>query len=155
MAYWRCMELRHFCSPCLLPTWAHIHTHTEIHTYTDAKPQPVTHTPLGCVSLTQQTSRSYLVCLPVCLPTVFSLLLLCLGLCLMWTADCSKWPTKWQMQLGGWWVKMKMVTPSDKVWSWSGWINSNVSVFVFKTWQLNGSLHIQLQRDTGKYSKLT
>lgn len=65
-----------------------------------------TYTPLDCVYLTQQTSRSYLVCLPVCLPTVFSLLLLCTGLCSMWTADCSKW----QLQLGGWWVRMKRVT---------------------------------------------
>lgn len=64
-----------------------------------------TYTPLGSVSPMQQTSHSYLVCLPVCLPTVFSLLLFCIGLCLMWTADCSKW----QLQLGGWWVRMKRV----------------------------------------------
>lgn len=37
---------------------------------------------LRCVSLTQQTSHSYLFCLPVCLPTVFCLLLLRIGF--MW-----------------------------------------------------------------------
>lgn len=64
-----------------------------------------TYTPLGSLSLMQQTSHSYLVCLPACLPTVFSLLLLCIGLCLTGTADCSKW----QLQLGGRWVRMKRV----------------------------------------------
>lgn len=78
------MKLGHFCSLCLLPT------HTQI--------QSQWLTPLGYVSLMHQTSHSYLVCLPVCLPTDFSLLLFCLGLCLTWTADWSKW----QLQLGGW-----------------------------------------------------
>lgn len=51
-------------------------THTSVHTRTH---QWLVFTP------TQQAGRSYLVCLPVCLPTVFSLLLRCaaLGPCLM------------------------------------------------------------------------
>lgn len=71
------------------------------HTHRQGAAASDTYTPVACVNLTQQASRSYLVCLPVCLPTVFSLLLRCTGLCLMWSADCCKW----QLQLGGWWVR--------------------------------------------------
>lgn len=58
---------------------ANVNTHTHRHGAAASD----TYTPVACVNLTQQASRSYLVCLPVCLPTVFSLLLRCTGLCLM------------------------------------------------------------------------
>lgn len=63
----------------------HTHTHRTSHIHRGVATASDTHTALGCVFLTRQTSRSYLDCLPVCLPTVFFfssvLLLLCLGLC--------------------------------------------------------------------------
>lgn len=70
-----------------------------------------TYTSLDCAFLIQQTSHS-LVCFLVCLPTVFSLLLPCLELCLKWAVESNQR----QLQLGGRWVRIKRVVPSRKVW---------------------------------------
>lgn len=63
-------------------------------------------TTLRCVSLTQQTSHSYLFCFPVCLPTVSSLLLLRIGFMwcelLMATSDTCRCEDTW-----GWKARVK------------------------------------------------
>lgn len=99
-----------------------------------------------CVSLTQQTSHSYLFCLPVCLPTVFCLLLLCLGF--MWcelllaTSDSCSWEdNKWGWKARDKWQMMYTVrwdhgwTPLCRGnWLFKGRYKSKRDVVTFVQW---------------------